>query len=463
MISHVCQIHRLKSAPTKAVIITTSLMKKLGCVSGTSIRISCGNKQVISRIVSVRDKPGDVIYVPPSVAHALALPTVPISRVSYHHKTLRLGPVIGILTTGYTGSPSQPYGGRTSLFKQFLTAGRRDAPIFFVFTPSMVNWQDETVTGWFIRYHPTLKQYIWKAERAPLPDVIYDRVPNRKKEMDPAVIACKERLRQRHRVRSFNQGFFNKWDVHERLYNHPSVSAYIPETIRSPDVSILKHMLDRHRMIYLKPSGGSLGIGIIRITYHPQSGYYCRYHTWYSQRNVLKRFTSLDHMLRTIFSRQTERMKRYIAQQGIRLIRYENRPVDFRLHMHKDRQNEWQVVGMAAKVAGTGSVTTHVRTGGSVMPAEQLFQAKYGHKGVELKHKLQQAAKEIATVLEKTTDGPLGELGMDMGLDVNHNVWLFEANAKPGRHIFYHPHLRAAGRESAYYITEYSLKLADFI
>lgn len=52
---------------------------------------------------------------------------------------------------------------------------------------------------------------------------------------------------------------------------------------------------------------------------------------------------------------------------------------------------------------------------------------------------------------------------MDMGLDTNHHVWLFEVNAKPGRHIFYHPYLRAAGRESARYITEYSLKLADFI
>lgn len=464
MKSYVCRIQRLKSAPTKAVILTTSLLKKLGCTTGTSVRISCGNKQVISRIAVIHNKPGDALYVPPNVAHELALPTALVTRVSFQNKTLRLGPVIGILTTGFTGSHYKPFGGRTSLFKQFLTAGKEDAPFFFVFTPSMVNWRDETITGWFIRYHPTLKQYMWRAERTPLPDVVYDRVPNRKKELAPCVVLCKERLQQhRHRVHWFNQGFFNKWDVHEQLYNHPLASQYIPETVLSPNVSKLADMLKRYRMVYLKPSGGSLGMGIIRITYDPQHGYYSRYHTLQSGRNVLKRFKSLDRLLQHVFAKQTGRIDKYIVQQGVRLIRHENRPVDFRLHMHKDRKNEWRVVGMAAKVAGTGSVTTHVRTGGSVIPAEELFQTKYGKKATEMEQKLVRAAKAIAAALEETTVGTLGELGMDMGLDAYHNVWLFEVNAKPGRHIFYHPHLRTAGRESARYITEYSLKLADFI
>lgn len=463
MNSYVCRIHRLKSAPTKAVIMTTSLIQKLGCTHGTSVRVSCGNKQVITRIASV-NRPGDAMYIPANIAHALALPSTLTTRVTFQNKTLRMGPVIGILTTGFTGSSLKPFGARTSLFKQFLAAGKEEGPVFFVFTPSMVNWQDETIAGWFIHYHPALKQYIWKADRAPFPDVVYDRVPNRKKELEPCVVQCKGRLlKHRHRIHWFNQGFFNKWNVHEQLYNHPLASYYIPETVRSPNVFKLKEMLNRHRMIYLKPSGGSLGLGIIRITYDPTYGYYCRYHALQTGRNVLKRFKSLDRLVQHLFPNQTGLIDRYIAQQGIRLIRHEDRPVDFRLHMHKNGKNEWKVVGMAAKVAGSGSVTTHVRTGGSVIPADTLFQMKYGEKGAEMRKKLEQSAKEIAVALEETTDGILGELGMDMGLDTNHHVWLFEVNAKPGRHIFYHPYLRAAGRESARYITEYSLKLADFI
>ena len=81
----------------------------------------------------------------------------------------------------------------------------------------------------------------------------------------------------------------------------------------------------------------------------------------------------------------------------------------------------------------------------------------------EMEEMLKHKAITVAKVLEQQIDGPLGELGLDMGIDINRKIWLFEVNAKPGRHIFHHPSLREAGRQSAKYITDYSLKLADFV
>lgn len=73
------------------------------------------------------------------------------------------------------------------------------------------------------------------------------------------------------------------------------------------------------------------------------------------------------------------------------------------------------------------------------------------------------SAITIAETLEEQIDGTLGELGLDIGVDRNGRVWLFEVNAKPGRHIFLHPSLREAGRMSAKYITDYCLNLTNFI
>lgn len=464
MNSVVCQIRRLRSAPTKAIMMTASLMKKLGCPAGTSIRISCGNKAVISRVSAVREKSGDAIYLPHGIANALALPAAPISRITYRHKTLRLGPVLGIFTTGFTGSPQKPFGGRTSLFRQFLLAGKEYGTYFFVFTPAMINWRDETINGWFIHYRRDLKEYVWQAERTPFPDVVYERIPNRKLEMIPSVVRCKEQLlKHRHPMHWFNQGFFNKWSIHTKLWEHPIVSAYMPETHLSPNAQTLQAMLERHRIVFLKPSGGSSGIGIIRIAFHPKHGYYCRYHQLQGKRNVLKLFPSVEKIIQFFFSGRNGGLDNYIAQQGIRLLRHQNRPVDFRLHLHKDRTFDWRVAGAGAKVAGDGSVTTHVRTGGYVIPAEYMLRSQYGANGRHMQLKLEQAAKQIALALEETTEGRLGELGLDMGLDADHHVWLFEVNAKPGRHIFQHPHLREAGKMSARYIAEYSMKLAGFL
>ena len=84
MNSFVCQIHRLKTAPTKAIIMTVPLMKKLGCTAGTSVRLCCGNKEVITRVVQINNKPGDAIYLPPSIASELALPSVSKTRIAFH-------------------------------------------------------------------------------------------------------------------------------------------------------------------------------------------------------------------------------------------------------------------------------------------------------------------------------------------------------------------------------------------
>ncbi|MEK1830725.1 YheC/YheD family protein [Priestia megaterium] len=40
-------------------------------------------------------------------------------------------------------------------------------------------------------------------------------------------------------------------------------------------------------------------------------------------------------------------------------------------------------------------------------------------------------------MLEQELNGLIGELGFDFGVDYQGNVWLFEANSKPGRSIFH--------------------------
>ncbi|MDF2608485.1 MAG: yheD [Bacillales bacterium] len=47
----------------------------------------------------------------------------------------------------------------------------------------------------------------------------------------------------------------------------------------------------------------------------------------------------------------------------------------------------------------------------------------------------------ISKELDNKFEGLIGELGFDLGIDVNDDVWFFEANSKPGRSIFHHPKL----------------------
>lgn len=454
MNSLICKTHISDKIPSRSIVLSHTLINHWRLINGQSIRIELGNKSTIIRVL--RSKlPGLDIFLSSVVARQLSLPKINQIRAIMSNKTLKLGPVIGILTTGFTGNTDKPFGNRSLLFRTFLQESINEKPLIYVFTPEMINWQTKTVMGW---YYQNAR---WNAQSSPLPNVVYERVPNRKAESLQRVKTCIQRLKESENCQVFNQGFFNKWSIHQLLSNHPNTSMYIPETYLSPSLHTLEQILKKHPMVYLKPSGGSLGLGIFRITHHPKHGYFSRFHQ--GNQNVLHRFTAIDKLIRNYFSNQPNRFQKYLVQQGIHLMKYKGNPVDFRIHMHKDSRGEWKVVAIASKVAGSGCVTTHIRTGGSLLSTYELLQHVFHRDAAQMKRKLQQTAITIAQVLEEQIEGPIGELGLDIGIDQNQHIWLFEINAKPGRHIFHHPSLRKAGKQSAKYITDYSLNLADFV
>ncbi|MCH5584332.1 YheC/YheD family protein [Shimazuella sp. AN120528] len=455
MNSIICQTQLSHTTPAKAIFMPIKLCDQFGFSNGQSIKVEIGSRSVITRIIATKTTATTKIIFTPSIARQLSLPYTGKMRVLVQNRTLKFGPVIGILTTGFQSNIATPFGGRTSLFRSFIQAGDSEKPIIYVFTPEMIDWQNRVVTAWYFRLGK------WMKHVSPLPDVIYERIPNRKSENLAQVQNCISRLKTLTNCQIFNQGFFNKWSVHEWLYQNEETKEYIPETVLSPSIQTLQQMLEEHEMVYLKPIRGSLGLGIFRITYSPAKGYYCRFHG--GERNVLHRFATLESLLSHYFRKNKQRFKGYLAQQGIRLIRIQNRPVDFRVHIHKDSSDDWKVVGIGSKLAGVGSVTTHVRTGGTLLSTRQLFEKNFGDRSEEMLQSLKDTAILIAEVLEENADGPLGEIGMDMGIDQDYRIWLFECNAKPGRHIFDHPSLREAGRQSAKCITDYSMKLAQFV
>lgn len=119
----------------------------------------------------------------------------------------------------------------------------------------------------------------------------------------------------------------------------------------NPSPEKIKDMLERHQFLYYKPSAGSLGKGIYRLTYLPKKGYFVRYRK--SSGNVLLRFGTFNAMMRMLQSRHGRVLNSYVIQQGIRLVEIDNCPIDFRFHMHKNGNNNWVVVGIGAKKSRT--------------------------------------------------------------------------------------------------------------
>ncbi|AHV96632.1 YheC/YheD family protein [Paenibacillus sabinae] len=446
-----CNVHFTKQ-PQRVVYISGSLMKSLKLSGKRNIRLRLG-KDAIPAVIKPIKRAGKHLFLASGVQNAIKVPkTGSVYLRNLQNDEVQIGPLVGVLSDG-PSSPTQPFGSRTGFIKQLLREGSNMCYIF-AFMPRDINWQQERVNGYFLTESGKFERKI-----VPLPDVIYNRLPSRRAETSLAINQLRERF-TRKKIPFFNWSFFNKSDIYRLLENDSFASQHVPETHSSPDTELIRDMLDRHHFVYYKPSAGSLGHGIYRLTYLPKRGYFARYRR--GGKNVLLRFGTFESLMRLLQSRHGRSLQSYVVQQGIRLIEIDGCPIDFRFHMHKNGSNQWVVVGIGAKKAGRGSVTTHLKNGGSLLTPQQALGRVFGAKADEVLQRAKQTAIRLAESLETQHRHLLGEIGFDLGIDQNEEIWMFEANAKPGRSIFRHPSLRAEGKASIEHILEHCLYLSKF-
>lgn len=113
------------------------------------------------------------------------------------------------------------------------------------------------------------------------------------------------------------------------------------------------------------------------------------------------------------------------------------------MHTNKNENGIWLVSAIAAKLAGKGNPTTHVKNGGTI---KSLHELSLPLNKEDIYRSLSTAALSISKAIDRKMDGEIGEIGFDFGIDNNGNIWLFEANSKPGRSIFMHKDLQQEDR-----------------
>lgn len=443
-----CMLHAVQRTD-RSVYLTSELVKALRLTGNKSITVKVGSKSSTLPVRLIK-KSGQHMYIPLSLMASLRIPrNGSVLVANNNNKELRIGPVIGILT--HVNNSTSPFGTKTGFIRQIMNTGSSKSFIF-AFSPSSVNWIQETVTGVIPKEGGG-----WIRKTFPLPDVVYNRLSSRTAEKSAGMEGFKDRFIRRG-IPLFNWSFFDKWDVYKML-DGDDAFRFVPESRINPSADQIKEMLDKHKFIYLKPTAGSLGIGIFRVTYNPKRGYFVRYRK--GGKNVLIRYGKFDGLMQMLGTGRG-RLTNYVAQQGIRLIEIDSCPIDFRFHLTKNGNNNWVVAAIGAKKSGKGSVTTHIRNGGQLMTPEQVLRQIYGTRAEQILANAKETAIKLAEGIENNYNHLLGELGFDIGIDQSEKIWMFEANAKPGRSIFKHPSLKEGDTATIQNIYEHCLFLSRF-
>lgn len=301
---------------------------------------------------------------------------------------------------------------QSAYLAELTTAGTAYGFLVYVFTPAGVNWQNRRVRGY--RFHSGRWQQGW----FPLPQVVYNRILDRRVEKNEPVAALRERLG----VPWFNTAYLDKWQVHQVLTGR-ALPLALPHTELYQQPSQAARLLGRYRTLFLKPTRGSLGRGILRLSRASAlAGHLLR-------RGRMGKNPWPQPWKRRLSSRP------YIVQQGIDLARVGASHFDLRLLVSKDGSGRWRLTSAAARVAVPGAAVSNQAAGATlVKPGAALAQAGLPHpKGKRLLPWLAGLAVPVAEAVEAGTGYCLGELGIDVGVDRAGRPWLIEVNSRPSK------------------------------
>lgn len=357
---------------------------------------------------------------------------IPI-RVQKNKQDIVLGPIVGILTVLRRGTDT--FRGNKNNFRDIIEMGRRVGMTVVVFTPEGLK-DDDTMDCYVLT---DTRKRVWKRVVLPLPAVVYNRVPDREAERDPAVIQAKKQLAE-HGIPMFNPQFFDKQQIFDWLHSSRQTALHLPYTEALEQEHQIYKLLRHHRLLYVKPVDGKAGDGIIQIRKLGQ-GY--RVTSQAHGKRTREQFGTRQQAAHAVW-RKT-RGRQYLLQQGVTLAAFNGRPFDLRLLVQKNRFGEWRVTGVGARVADGDGITTHVPNGGEIERATLAVRSAFGRaQGDAILQQVRELALTFAQTIEQQagrSGGVVGEMSMDIGVGADGSLWFFEANAKPMK--FDEPYIRA--------------------
>jgi len=409
------------------IYVTSALIHKLSIPISSHIKVRCGSKEMLAKLV-IKNNKSCTYMLSPELAKALLIKKRKRMLLRYDRDAdaIHLGPTIGILSSSLPNRAEfDPKSVQAELI--FLSNVGKTLPgQVYIFTPSSINWSDLTTRGYVYKASGSNKG-IWVSAVYPLPDVVYDRVASRKGEAKLTIKQAKSKLMRLPHLKYFNPSFLNKWKVHETLYTNLHLREHLPET-KSLNQENLQEMLSKYKTLYLKPSNGSLGMGIIKVSKNHNGTLSYVVHG-------RKRFSShaddAEDLLKRV-KKQTQN-RSYIVQQGLNLAKYNGGNFDVRIIYQKNRKGEWQITKKFVRVAPRGSTVANLARGGTPAVSKKVFKNIFKRTSViEEKNRLiKDLCKAVAQTLELSQSAYFGELGLDIGIDKQGKIWLIEVNSKP--------------------------------
>lgn len=368
---------------------------------------------------------------------------------------LSLGPVIAVFTSNGAIRKANEQKPKFRN-KELMNANEYANSILYFFSIKDVNFLDSKINGTFFNNDTK----IWEKKNFPLPDVLYDRGGGTLEKQRIISDHIRYQLMKNETIKNINSRYaFNKWDVYQNLITKDEILPYLPFTVNYNCSNDLKECFKKSNSLYIKDCNGSNGRGVVKAIKYNDDEYELSYFYKKVTRIKFDSFNKLINEIEAIF-----KDKEFIVQSAIDIIRYNDKPVDLRATVQRNRKGELSISAYPVRVGKLNSPITSTQSGSNVYRFNYFFKNLMNLSNDEFDN----LKNDIDTFLIKAYKniehfyGPFGEIGIDFAIDTNKKLWFIECNAKPGKDTVYLSYGKNIVTQSFLNPLEYALYLSEF-
>jgi len=297
----------------------------------------------------------------------------------------------------------------------YAAVAKAEGVDFFYFTPRKVNFDNRTING------KVLEDGQWQERVMPFPDVIYNAGSPEKLSVSKDII---NKLKREIPFTTHSIG--NKWNVMERLKEAKEFEKYIIPTEIVKNIDVFHSYIAHHKKIVFKPIDGRKGKGIYFIIKIGDT-----FEVRQNSDNRMYSKPQLNALVNELLATGT-----FIMQPYIQSKMKSGQVYDFRLHVQKNGEGKWVVTTVYPRIAPHGSIIPNINNGGYTNYLDPFLEQEFQEEAYNIRRMLEHFSLSLARHLDDIQMTKFGEvideIGIDVGLDAQQRIWVYEVNWRPG-------------------------------
>ena len=191
------------------------------------------------------------------------------------------------------------------------------------------------------------------------------------------------------------------------------------------------NFIERNPSIVLKPVYGNQGRSILKIS-----------------RTSENNFEVLEDHSQQIFSDQQLRdfltkilTRAFVAQRFINSRTASGIPFDVRVHIQRGKLAKWFITKIYVRLGLSKAITSNIAGGGGLADAKPFLISNFGEElGADIYKRLEHLGLALPEKLQRSYQHNIDAIGLDVGIEPDGALYIFEVNSGPGSKFLYLEH-----------------------